>query len=217
MEPEVRNADQPQVVARDAVGHGRNERATCPAHFPCFLLLHSLVTIEDHLDVLPRILHIGILPQLGKIAENSPEDQFCAIAPPKPSLILPPTQDIGGFLCPHLITNAKRGVLPRFKRCWWETIQCLGSPSRAPLLGLQSLPPISMRITLLTTVVALSTIFLTPSAEAYSYTRGHYRSNGSYVQPHYRSNSDGYFFNNWSTKGNSNPFTGKKGYRSWKY
>jgi hypothetical protein len=41
--------------------------------------------------------------------------------------------------------------------------------------------------------------------------RGYYRSNGTYVQPHYRSAPDGNFYNNWSTKGNVNPYTGKRG------
>lgn len=41
--------------------------------------------------------------------------------------------------------------------------------------------------------------------------RGYMRSNGSYVQPHMRSGPDGAFFNNWSTKGNVNPYTGKPG------
>ena len=41
---------------------------------------------------------------------------------------------------------------------------------------------------------------------------GYYRSNGTYVQPHYRSDPDGLKNNNWSTIGNTNPYTGKKGY-----
>ena len=40
--------------------------------------------------------------------------------------------------------------------------------------------------------------------------RGYYRS-GSYVQPHHRSGRDGYHNNNWSVKGNVNPYTGKPG------
>ena len=46
---------------------------------------------------------------------------------------------------------------------------------------------------------------------------GHLRSNGSYVQPHYRSIPDGNFYNNWSTRGNVNPYTGSKGYRTYPY
>ena len=43
---------------------------------------------------------------------------------------------------------------------------------------------------------------------------GYYRSNGTYVQPYHRSNPDSSRFNNYSTQGNSNPYTGKKGYTS---
>ena len=41
--------------------------------------------------------------------------------------------------------------------------------------------------------------------------RGYYRSNGTYVPPHYRSAPDGSVYNNYSTKGNQNPYTGKSG------
>ncbi len=41
--------------------------------------------------------------------------------------------------------------------------------------------------------------------------RGYYRKDGTYVRPHYRSRPDGNIYNNWSTKGNYNPYTGKKG------
>lgn len=43
------------------------------------------------------------------------------------------------------------------------------------------------------------------------YVHGYYRGNGTYVQPHYRSAPDGNFWNNWSTKGNVNPYTGVEG------
>ncbi len=43
--------------------------------------------------------------------------------------------------------------------------------------------------------------------------RGHVRRDGTYVQPHYRSNPDGSFYNNWSTQGNVNPYTGEPGKR----
>jgi len=51
-------------------------------------------------------------------------------------------------------------------------------------------------------------------SEAYVRVRGYYRKSGTYVQPYYRSNSDGYKYNNWSTRGNTNPFTGRSGYKS---
>ena len=41
--------------------------------------------------------------------------------------------------------------------------------------------------------------------------RGYVTKNGTYVAPHYRSAPDGNFYNNWSTKGNVNPYTGEAG------
>lgn len=43
------------------------------------------------------------------------------------------------------------------------------------------------------------------------YVRGYTRKDGTYVRPHYRSRPDGNFSNNWSTKGNVNPYTGAIG------
>ena len=43
--------------------------------------------------------------------------------------------------------------------------------------------------------------------------RGYTRQDGTYVAPHYRSAPDGDFSNNWSTKGNINPYTGEEGTR----
>lgn len=43
---------------------------------------------------------------------------------------------------------------------------------------------------------------------------GYYKKNGTYVAPHYRSDPDYNFYNNWSTKGNYNPYTGQKGYKT---
>ncbi|MFP5111590.1 hypothetical protein ACSU64_04300 [Bacillaceae bacterium C204] len=43
------------------------------------------------------------------------------------------------------------------------------------------------------------------------HVNGYFRKDGTYVQPHYRSNPDGNFNNNWSTKGNINPYTGQEG------
>ena len=41
--------------------------------------------------------------------------------------------------------------------------------------------------------------------------RGYFRSNGTYVQPHYRSGANGIASDNWSARGNVNPYTGKFG------
>ncbi len=48
-------------------------------------------------------------------------------------------------------------------------------------------------------------------ADARVSVSGYYRKNGTYVAPHYRSSPDSSFYNNWSTKGNVNPYTGKEG------
>jgi hypothetical protein len=41
--------------------------------------------------------------------------------------------------------------------------------------------------------------------------RGYYRSDGTYVPPHHRSDPDGNSYNNWSSIGNVNPYTGEPG------
>ncbi len=46
---------------------------------------------------------------------------------------------------------------------------------------------------------------------------GYTRSNGTYVEPHVRTMPNNTNFDNFSTKGNSNPFTGSTGYRARDY
>ncbi len=43
------------------------------------------------------------------------------------------------------------------------------------------------------------------------YTRGYTKKNGTYVQPYHKSHPDAYRYNNYSSKGNVNPYTGKQG------
>lgn len=65
--------------------------------------------------------------------------------------------------------------------------------------------------------IVLSVFILATSfnlADAAVRVRGHFRKNGAYVQPYYRSSPNSYRFDNYSTRGNYNPFTGKKGYVS---
>ena len=46
--------------------------------------------------------------------------------------------------------------------------------------------------------------------------RGYTKKNtGTYVMPHKRTFSDSYRSNNWSTQGNVNPYTGKRGSKSY--
>lgn len=40
---------------------------------------------------------------------------------------------------------------------------------------------------------------------------GHYTKDGTYVQPHHATNPDSTKTNNWSSKPNVNPYTGKEG------
>lgn len=48
-------------------------------------------------------------------------------------------------------------------------------------------------------------------AEADTHVKGYFRKNGTYVAPHYRSSPNSTKLDNWSTKGNINPYTGKVG------
>jgi hypothetical protein len=70
---------------------------------------------------------------------------------------------------------------------------------------------IKMKRKLVVLLALLFTIFFTNNVFADVYVKGYYKSDGTYVEPHYRSDPDGNFYNNWSTEGNVNPYTGKKG------
>ena len=59
--------------------------------------------------------------------------------------------------------------------------------------------------------ILVITMLVSTFAIADTYVNGYYKSNGTYVQPHYRSDPDSSVSNNWSTKGNVNPYTGKAG------
>lgn len=47
--------------------------------------------------------------------------------------------------------------------------------------------------------------------------KGYYKKNGTYVKPHYRSAPDSSINNNWTTRGNVNPYTGADGIRARQY
>lgn len=51
-------------------------------------------------------------------------------------------------------------------------------------------------------------------ADAATRVRGYTTKRGTYVQPYYKSTPNYTKFDNYSTKGNYNPYTGKKGYTS---
>lgn len=54
-------------------------------------------------------------------------------------------------------------------------------------------------------------VFSFSNTYADTWVNGYTRSNGTYVQGHYRSSPNGTVNDNWSTKGNTNPYTGKAG------
>jgi hypothetical protein len=57
--------------------------------------------------------------------------------------------------------------------------------------------------------------FFTPTVLACdTYVSGYTRSDGTYVSGHYRSCANSTTADNWSTRGNYNPYTGEPGYRS---
>jgi hypothetical protein len=59
----------------------------------------------------------------------------------------------------------------------------------------------------------LAAAFIAPSLSAQVYVRGHTRSDGTYVAPHYRSSPNSTTLDNYSTRGNVNPYTGRVGTR----
>lgn len=60
-------------------------------------------------------------------------------------------------------------------------------------------------------------LFLSTVSSADTYVEGHYKNSGTYVQPHYRSDKNNTTNDNWSTKGNTNPYTEKRGTKKRSY
>lgn len=63
-------------------------------------------------------------------------------------------------------------------------------------------------------LAALGFALMVASVHADEYVNGYTRSNGTYVEPHYRSSPNNTAYDNWSTKGNTNPYTGQEGTRN---
>jgi hypothetical protein len=64
-----------------------------------------------------------------------------------------------------------------------------------------------MRTVLAAALCALATVAYAGD----THVNGYFRNDGSYVQPHYRSAPDSSTYNNYSTQGNVNPYTGQAG------
>ena len=61
-------------------------------------------------------------------------------------------------------------------------------------------------------VLAIATMSFAQNAQAKDvYVNGYTRSDGTQVRGHYRSAPDHSYDNNWSTEGNTNPYTGERG------
>ena len=64
-------------------------------------------------------------------------------------------------------------------------------------------------------LAVILTFSLTGAVEAATRVHGYTRSHGTYVQSHYRSSPNRVKYDNYSSKGNYNPYTGRKGYKNW--
>lgn len=60
-------------------------------------------------------------------------------------------------------------------------------------------------------VLGMAALVASSTASAQVYVHGYTTKNGTYVAPHYRSTPDNNPFNNWSARGNVNPYTGETG------
>ena len=63
-------------------------------------------------------------------------------------------------------------------------------------------------------LAGLAALLVGQAASAQTYVHGYTTKNGTYVAPHYRSSPDSSVLNNWSTRGNVNPYTGQVGTRN---
>lgn len=70
---------------------------------------------------------------------------------------------------------------------------------------------------LLSTLVISLLLFTSSIAIASAKVRvsGYTKKNGTYVAPSYRSSPNKVKYDNYSSKGNYNPYTGKKGYKKY--
>lgn len=61
-------------------------------------------------------------------------------------------------------------------------------------------------------VIFIVAMLLASSAMADTYVKGYTKSNGTYVQPHIRSSPNSIKMDNYSSQGNTNPYTGQRGH-----
>jgi hypothetical protein len=68
-----------------------------------------------------------------------------------------------------------------------------------------------LAIAVVVTLFTAAPIFAKPGSHT---VRGHVTKHGTYLPPHRATNPDSSRLNNWSTRGNVNPYTGKPGTKS---
>jgi hypothetical protein len=73
----------------------------------------------------------------------------------------------------------------------------------------------SILLNLIITIMLFSTAKIASAQDVY--VNGYTRNDGTYVQPHHRTSPDNSTYNNYSSDGNSNPYTGNIGSRSPSY
>lgn len=66
-------------------------------------------------------------------------------------------------------------------------------------------------------MIGIAIVLASVSAQADTYVNGYTRSDGTYVQPHHRSDANEYRYDNYSSHGNTNPYTGESGYQRNEY
>lgn len=62
-------------------------------------------------------------------------------------------------------------------------------------------------------VIACALLMFSAASMADTWVNGYTKRDGTYVQGHYRSSPNSTTYDNYSTKGNTNPYTGEQGYR----
>ncbi len=71
------------------------------------------------------------------------------------------------------------------------------------------------KIAIITLLLSMLSLAIPVDARITS-VKGYYKpSSGVYVMPSYRTSPNSYKFDNYSSRGNYNPYSGKKGYKSW--
>lgn len=68
-----------------------------------------------------------------------------------------------------------------------------------------------MKLKIAVSALVLAAATAPAFAQSSHLVQGYTRSNGTYVAPHYQTNADSTRMDNWTTRGNVNPYTGQEG------